>query len=189
MNRKTKWRNESRTPMYYAWRNMRRRCINTKDPAYKNYGGRGIKVCENWLNDFDRFHDDMIQSYKKGLTLDRVDVNGHYTKENCRWITSKEQCRNKRNNVIINGKTLAEHAESMNVTYDALWRRLNRFGKTPEEAINPNRLNQKSYAEHGTRLRYERDKCRCDKCRAFNTKRHRDYLNKKKRESMQSACK
>lgn len=99
---------------YRTWKDMRQRCNNKNCKDYPNYGGRGIKVCERW-NDFKNFYDDMGER-PNGMTIDRIDVNGDYEPFNCRWATSKEQARNKRNNHIMeNGKTIAENCEIFGV--------------------------------------------------------------------------
>lgn len=89
----------STTPEYSAWKDMVGRCTNPNFKNYESYGGRGITVCGRWL-EFDNFLSDMGQR-PAGLTLDRVNNDGPYSPENCRWTTVGVQCRNKRNTVNI----------------------------------------------------------------------------------------
>lgn len=86
------------TKIYSVWSNMKNRCYNQSYHKYKYWGGRGIKVSEKWLN-FVNFYDDMGDA-PLGMSIDRIDVDGDYSKENCRWATQKEQQNNRRNNVI-----------------------------------------------------------------------------------------
>ena len=81
--------------LYKVWNNMNQRCNNPKNTFYKNYGGRGIKVCDEWLN-VENFIRDMYPTFKEGLTIDRKDNNIGYSKENCRWVDSNIQSRNTR---------------------------------------------------------------------------------------------
>ena len=97
--------------LLFIWKAMKARCFYKSQDSYKNYGGRGIIIENDWLN-FKNFERDMKDTYKKGLSLDRIDNDGNYCKENCRWVTKKQQANNKRNNrfVELNGivKTLSE---------------------------------------------------------------------------------
>lgn len=85
------------TKLYNIWLRMKDRCRNPNSSNYKYYGGRGISVCEEWRHDFAAFRDwALANGYQEGLSIDRIDVNGNYCPENCRWITMAEQQRNKR---------------------------------------------------------------------------------------------
>ena len=109
----------SKHPAYAVWRSMCDRCRLPTHQAWKNYGARGIKVCPEWEGSFENFWADMGAAYKKGLTLERIDVNKGYSKENCTWATMKSQARNKRKNVRINTPwglvTVAEASERSGV--------------------------------------------------------------------------
>lgn len=83
-------------PAYVAWQHAIGRCGTPTNAAYKNYGGRGIKVCDEWRDSFDAFWKYMGATWQPGLTLDRIDVNGDYAPSNCRWVSRKVQNNNKR---------------------------------------------------------------------------------------------
>lgn len=84
----------SKHPLYGVWKNMKARCINPKNKYYSNYGGRGIKVCGKWSESFGDFYEDVKVGWKKSLELDRIDNDGNYSPENCRWVTSGQNRMN-----------------------------------------------------------------------------------------------
>jgi hypothetical protein len=93
---------ESKTKLYGVWCAMRRRCYLKTTKDYKNYGARGIKVCDQWNEGYQSFKDWALQfGYVEGLTLERNDVNGDYTPDNCAWITKAEQAKNTRRSVML----------------------------------------------------------------------------------------
>ena len=118
---------------------MKQRCYNPNNRSYKNYGGRGITVCQEWKEDFQTFYDWAIANgYKKGLEIDRIDVNGNYEPDNCRWTTSKKNNNNRRNNVKIKiGReehTVAEWSEITGIPRSTILERF-RSGKPLEEIL------------------------------------------------------
>lgn len=126
----------TKTPLYRRWVSMKQRCDNPKNKAYKNYGGRGIKVCRRWLK-FENFLADM-GTPSPGLSLERKNNNGNYTPKNCRWATGSEQCRNTRRNHLIEAGGLnlciAEWSERLGSSKNSIHSRL-RKGMMPSEAV------------------------------------------------------
>ena len=116
---------------------MKRRCQNPNDKRYMDYGGRGIKVCNEWQS-FARFSSDMGEPPTDKHTIERVDYNLSYCKNNCRWATPKEQANNKRNNrlIYVNGlsKTLQQWADETGIRRETIARRIN-SGWDPHKAI------------------------------------------------------
>lgn len=111
-----------RNPIWSVWKNMMRRCYEETNPAFHNYGGRGIFVCDKW-HDVAAFYADMGDRPKK-MSLDRIDNNKGYSPDNCRWATSKQQNRNRRDNISIciggEKKLLVEISEETGISYDRL---------------------------------------------------------------------
>lgn len=136
---------KSDTKLHSLWRSMIGRCYNTNNKAYKNYGGRGIKVCEEWKNDFMSFYNWAISNgynemkNKFEQSLDRINVNDNYKPDNCRWATAKQQANNKRNNHIIEYKgekhNIAEWAKIYNMKRGTLQARLNVYNWDIKKAL------------------------------------------------------
>jgi len=130
----------SGTRLYRIWRGMKTRCLNENEKYFKNYGGRGITLCEEWLNSFEAFYKWSLENgYSENLTLDRIRVNGNYSPDNCRWATYEEQQNNRRDNylVTLNGETstLANMCRKYGVNYHTVCTRIFRDGISPEDAI------------------------------------------------------
>jgi hypothetical protein len=126
--------------LLYVWKTMKQRCLCKTNKDYRLYGGRGITVCNEWLNDFYSFNDWAEKNgYKKGLMLDRINNDGNYEPSNCRWATPTEQANNKRTNkwITINNetKTLKQWCDKLNLSYSTTNSRLQR-GWSVDEAFN-----------------------------------------------------
>ena len=119
----------SHTRIHHIWRCMIYRCENPHDHAYKNYGGRGIRVCVEWRNSFLTFYEWATNNgYQENLTIDRINVNGNYEPGNCRWITKGEQTRNKRDttHIFFRGRTrtLSEWSRLTKIARTTIYTRL-----------------------------------------------------------------
>ena len=129
----------SKTKEYKAWDRMKSRCYRTSHPHYRHYGGRGIKVCDKWLNDPVAFIHDMGSMPSPKHSLDRIDVNGDYSPDNCQWSTAKEQASNRRTTrrIIFRGQTkcLLDWARGLGMAKSTLWHRLYRDGWTVERTL------------------------------------------------------
>jgi len=118
---------------------MKNRCGNPKDKDYKNYGARGICICPEWF-DFDAFYNwAMSSGYKDDLSIDRINNDGLYSPQNCRWATVKEQSNNRRSNVVLcykgETKTISEWSVNSGIPYGALHRRICVYGWPIEKAL------------------------------------------------------
>jgi len=130
-------------PLYIVWKGIKARCQNPNDLGYKNYGGRGICVCDEW-QEFAPFMEwALANGYKQGLDLDRRNNDGDYSPDNCRFVTRTVNNRNKRTNrrVTINGveRTVIEWSEKSGISSRTLVRRLN-LGWNPEDILKPPRV-------------------------------------------------
>lgn len=125
----------SNTRLYEIWCGMKKRCYNKKSKSYSNYGGRGISVCDSWKNDFLCFYEWAIKNgYNETLTIERIDVNGNYCPENCKWITLSEQTINLRKTIRYSicgiERPLIEWSKYVYSSYSAIYQRYH-YGKPP----------------------------------------------------------
>lgn len=125
--------NLSKHPLFNIWRGMKGRCLNNKDKGYKDYGGRGITICDEWVNDFKAFYDwAMANGWEKGLVNDRRNNDEGYSPTNCRFITDYESVRNTRrnHNIEFNGvkKCATDWAKDLNISPQSLTKRINNWG-------------------------------------------------------------
>lgn len=124
---------------YKIYRSMKNRCYNSNTRYYVHYGGRGITICDRWLNSFLDFYQDMGPRPSKDHSIDRIDNNGNYCPENCRWATKSEQANNKRNNhrIEYNGKiqTVTEWSKELNIDPGIIYSRLV-YGWSIEDALS-----------------------------------------------------
>lgn len=135
---KTHGRVDSR--LYCIWSSMKARCTYRKHKRYMDYGGRGITICDEWRNDFSSFYNwAMANGYSSDLTIDRIDNDGDYCPENCRWADKMTQARNRRNVIMLslNGEThsISEWAEIIGIPYKTLYERYRRGWNTEDMLI------------------------------------------------------
>ena len=145
---KNKLHGMTKSRIYRIYQHMKDRCYRVTDKRYQRYGGRGIKICDEWLNSFVEFYNWSIQNgYKENLTIDRIDNNGNYEPKNCRWITHKEQNRNYSRNVLLTyrgeTKCIIEWSEELGIKYQTLKYRIKR-GFCVEDIMSQNKLNRHS---------------------------------------------
>ena len=127
------------TEEYSVWLTMRNRCRNRKSPSYKNYGGRGIEVCKEW-DSFEVFLSDMGKRPTTSHEIDRIDTNGNYEKINCRWVTKKENNRNRRNTRLLQFEgitlSLSEWADLLEIKASTLHNRVTTHKWSDERALS-----------------------------------------------------
>lgn len=127
------------TPMYGLWRGMIQRCYDSNHPAYARYGGRGIKVCQQW-HDFAQFYADMGDA-PDGMSQERINNDGDYLPENVVWADAKTQANNRRSNVVLEhaGKkqTMQQWCDELGLKIQTVWARLNVYGYSVDRALTP----------------------------------------------------
>ena len=127
------------TKLYRVWQRMKNATTNVNNQDYKHYGKKGVMVCSEWFDNFLNFYNwSITNGYKEGLTIDRIDNNGNYEPNNCRWTTQKVQTNNYSKNILLEYDneihTIAEWAEIIGIKYTTLYNRLIKFKWTIEKA-------------------------------------------------------
>ena len=140
--------NGEHTRIYESWHQMKKRCNNPKDHNYKNYGGRGISVCEGW-DRYENFRDWALgNGYNDELTLDRIDVDGNYEPSNCRWADAITQGNNRRTNRYVEYQgethTISEWSRVIGISHDVIAGRLNRGWSIEDALTKPTRSRKQS---------------------------------------------
>lgn len=129
-----------KTPEYKAWSSMKQRCQNKRNKAFPYYGGRGITVCDRWLNSFESFYLDMGQRPTPKHSIDRIDVNGNYEPKNCRWATTNQQAANRRDTTkyLFNNELMALSyiAKLAGIPQTTMQRLVRDKGMTVEQVIS-----------------------------------------------------
>ena len=137
--------NQKHTRLYGVWTNMKARCYNPNNINYKDYGARGIVLCDEWRDSFNAFS---IWAYENGYdpfakngecTIDRIDVDGNYCPENCRWANAKEQSNNRTNTYYLTidniTHSLSEWSDITGIRYHTIFARINKLGWEPKKAL------------------------------------------------------
>lgn len=149
---------ESNTRLYGIWLAMRKKCENKNFIEFYNYGGRGISVCNEWTRSFESFRDwSLTNGYEENLSIDRIDTNGNYCPENCRWADAITQANNTRRNNLATlcgeTKTVKEWSRVLNIPYQTLMSRLHKLNWDVEKAFTtpPNKKFGKGNKNYGKR--------------------------------------
>ena len=150
-------RHSDRNKLYHVWYGMKRRCENIKDTSYFKYGGRGIKVCDEWSNNFEAFYQWAMKSGydpkapKSECTLDRIDNNGNYEPSNCRWANMTIQSNNRRNSITLTYQgethTVAEWAKKVGLNHGALLNRIHKGWSVEKALTTPSSKGNRWFAE------------------------------------------
>ena len=128
----------SETSEYSTWCEMKKRCFNANNKRYKDYGGKGVTVCDRWKNSFENFFADMGKKPSSDYSIDRIDNDGNYSAENCKWATPKEQANNRNSNRLITiacvTLTIAQWSKEMGFGYSVIGDRL-KSGWSERDAV------------------------------------------------------
>ena len=126
----------SKERLYNTWKGIKRRCYKEHDRGFKHYGARGISMCEEWRKDYLVFREWAYASgYADNLTIERIDVNGNYCPENCKWIPLEDQLRNRRNMYRYKGKSISTWANELGLDRQKVYDRVHKQGWSIEEAL------------------------------------------------------
>ena len=145
--------------LYGVWEGIKQRCNNPNQPAYKHYGARGITMCEEWSENFNKFYIWALDNgYKEGLSIDRIDVDKGYSPENCRWADRKTQMNNRRNSFLItyNGeiKSITEWAKQYGLKRATIQQRLDTGCELDRLFLSIEEYKKTSEIKHGTLIEY-----------------------------------
>jgi hypothetical protein len=150
------YKGRPRTPEYRAWINVIGRCEDERSKSYKNYGARGIRVCDRWRASYEAFLADMGRRPSASHSIERNDNDGPYSPENCRWATKMEQSQNRRGNytLTLDGETvcLAEACRRLGLQYKTIHNRILAVGLPPGEALNAELRNHVFVTLHGRKM-------------------------------------
>ena len=129
------------TSEYKSWYDIKTRCFNPNHKQYSNWGGRGITVCDSWRNSFENFLADMVLKPSPKHSIDRIDNNGNYSAENCKWSTPKEQANNRNSNRLITiacvTLTIAQWTKEMSFGESVIWKRLENGWSERDAVLTP----------------------------------------------------
>lgn len=158
------FRTKTNCRLYNIWCGIKQRCYLKSHISYKNYGAKGIIMCNEWKNDFVKFKDWSLQNgYKKSMTIDRIDVRGNYEPSNCRWVSYEEQANNKSSNLIITykekTKTLSEWSKELDIPYQTLYDRIYKFNYPLDKAFKKSNF-QKRFITYKGKTRSLTDWCK-----------------------------
>jgi len=179
---------QRRTTEYRIWTGIKTRCHNHHSRIYAAYGGRGIQLDERWRT-FEKFIEDMGPQPSPTHSIDRIDVNAHYTKANCRWATREEQARNKRNikPLTLNGitQTLTQWSIDSGTPLKRIWERLHNGWPAAAAVFQPKRTEHPTHCKNGHPLnltaRYEGRSRRCTSCKRQYDEAYRRKHSKEER--------